>query len=348
MKNFWSSFLKPKGASAKWLVFLSIVIVLGLGAMGYLDIVKEYTDTKALSYKFGSYEVSLYKALQSIFVVIFVFWVAAIFSDVAEGRILKVRKMRASSRSLILKLVQILIYFIAFILSLDIIGIDLTTLTVFSGALGIGLGFGLQKISSNFISGLILLMEKSVEESDLVELSDGTFGFIRRVSARFTLVETFDGKEILVPNEDFITSRVVNWTYSNPKARIEIPVGVSYKSDLEKVHSLILEAAKEHPRCANDPEPICYLRGFGDSSVNFILHLWVDDVVLGRWLPQSEIMFAIWRKFAENDIEIPFPQRDLHLKTPEAIKIASAADLKKKTDKKAGKKGAVKPKEKKD
>ena len=242
--------------------------------------------------------------------------------------------MRSASRSLVLKLVQIFIYFIAFILSLDIIGIDLTTLTVFGGALGIGLGFGLQKISSNFISGLILLMEKSVEEGDLIELTDGTFGFIRKVSARFTLVETFDGKEILVPNEDFITSRVVNWTYSNPHGRVEIPVGVSYGSDIEKAKQLILEAAKEHPRCVSEPEPQCFLRNFGDSSVDFILHFWVADVVQGRWGPQSEVMFSIWNKFAENGIEIPFPQRDLHLKTPDVLSIQQVVDTAKKATKK--------------
>ncbi|MBT6547667.1 MAG: mechanosensitive ion channel, partial [Gammaproteobacteria bacterium] len=208
------------------------------------------------------------------------------------------------------------IYLVAFLVGLDFVGIDLTTLTVFSGAVGIGLGFGLQKIASNFISGLILLMEKSIEEGDLIELSDGTFGYIRRASARYTLVETFDSKEILVPNEDLITSRVVNWTFSNSSARIEIELGVAYDSDIDLAHDLILAAAREHPRCAIKPEPACFLRFFGDSSVNFILHFWVEDVTLGRWPTQSEVMFSIWRKFKDNGIEIPFPQRDLHIKGP--------------------------------
>jgi len=193
--------------------------------------------------------------------------------------------------------------------------IDLTTLKIFSGALGIGLGFGLQKIASNFISGIILLMEKSVEQDDLVEMGDGTTGFIRRSSARFTVIETFDGKEVMVPNEDFITNRVVNWTYSDTKGRIEIPIGVAYGSDIQKAHDLILEAATENPLCISDPAPFCYLRNFGDSSVDFILHLWIADVTGGRWKTQSQVMFEIWRKFKANEIEIPFPQRDLHLKS---------------------------------
>jgi len=217
---------------------------------------------------------------------------------------------------LVLKLAQIVIYLVAFLVGLDFVGIDLTTLTVFSGAVGIGLGFGLQKIASNFISGLILLMEKSIEEGDLIELSDGTFGYIRRASARYTLVETFDSKEILVPNEDLITSRVVNWTFSNSSARIEIELGVSYDSDIDLAHDLIIAAARENPRCAIAPEPACFLRSFGDSSVNFTLHFWVEDVTLGRWPTQSEVMFSIWRKFKDNGIEIPFPQRDLHIKGP--------------------------------
>jgi len=217
---------------------------------------------------------------------------------------------------LVLKLAQIVIYLVAFLVGLDFVGIDLTTLTVFSGAVGIGLGFGLQKIASNFISGLIILMEKSIEEGDLIELSDGTFGYIRRASARYTLVETFDSKEIRVPNEDLITSRVVNWTFSNSSARIEIELGVAYDSDIDLAHDLILAAAREHPRCVIKPEPACFLRSFGDSSVNFILHFWVEDVTLGRWPTQSEVMFSIWRKFKDNGIEIPFPQRDLHIKGP--------------------------------
>jgi small-conductance mechanosensitive channel len=134
------------------------------------------------------------------------------------------------------------------------------------------------------------------------------------------LFETFDGKEIMIPNEDFVTTRVINWTYSNTKGRVAINIGVSYKSDIKKARELILEAAREHERCSQDPEPTCFLREFADSSVNFLLFFWVDDIIKGRYQPQSEVMFAIWDKFAENNIEIPFPQRDVHIKNPEALK----------------------------
>jgi small-conductance mechanosensitive channel len=321
MTNLWINIIKPKGAYAKWLIFLTLVAILILGTTGHFEVIRQFLDTETLTFKTGEFRISAYGFLRALVTIALIFWVTAIASDVVESRVGKIKKLRAANRTLLLKIIQIIIYFIAFLFTLDVVGVDLTTLTVFSGALGIGLGFGLQKIASNFISGIILLLEKSVEQDDLVELADGTFGFIRKSSARFTLIETFDSKEILVPNEDLITSRVTNWTYSNTKGRVEISVGVSYDSDIEKAHALILEAAKTHPRCIKEPDPKCYLRNFNDSSVDFILHFWVDDVTKGRWEPHSEVMFEIWRKFKENNIEIPFPQRDLHLKTPDIIKV---------------------------
>ncbi len=321
MKKLWIALIKPTGIYAKWLIFLSLAVMLGLGSLGYFDVLREYLDTEALTFGVGAYSLSVYGLLRALMMIALVFWTAAIITDLAEGRINSISTLRPANRALATKIVQIAIYVVAFLVTLDFVGIDLTTLTIFSGALGIGLGFGLQKIASNFVSGLILLFEKSIEEGDLVELADGTYGFLRTASARFTLIETFDGREILVPNEDLITSRVTNWTYSNSKGRVEIKFGVSYKSDIEKARELILEAALEHPRCALDPEPKCYLRNYGDSSVELLLLFWVEDVTAGRWEPQSDVMFSVWRKFKENDIEIPFPQRDLHIKSAEIIQV---------------------------
>ncbi len=325
MKFSILNIFKSKSSFAKWFIFLALATIIGFGSVGYFDSIRNQLDTAAFSFSFGEYRVSLYVIIKATLIVIFIFWAATVVSDLISVRINRFQNLRAANRELLNKIIQITIYLVSFILALDILGIDLTTLTVFSGALGIGLGFGLQKIASNFISGLILLLEKSIEQGDLVEIGDGAVGFIRKASARFTLVETFDGKEIMIPNEDFITNRVTNWTYSNTKGRVEIGVGVSYGSDLEKVFELLLQAASEHPRCATEPEPACYLREFGDSSVNFILHFWVQDVTTGRWGPKSQVLFSIWHKFKENGIEIPFPQRDLHLKSPQTINITSDA-----------------------
>ncbi len=243
----------------------------------------------------------------------------AFFPDFLRSVLISIKGVKAGNKEILNKAFQILFYFLAFIISLDVLGIDLKTLTIFGGAVGIGIGFGLQKITSNFISGIILLFEKSVRNNDLVELADGVFGYVRHTGARYTLIETFEGREVMIPNEDFITNRVVNWTYKNKEARIRLDVGVSYDSDIEKARDLILEAAKEHPRCVTVPKPQCFLREFADSSVSFLLFFWVADVTKGRFETQSDVMRAIWKKFKENNITIPFPQRDIHIKNPERL-----------------------------
>jgi small-conductance mechanosensitive channel len=319
MKTFLLSLIKPNGAWAGILVFATLVAVLAAGMSGHLDAVRTYLDTPMLTFTVGSLAVSAYDVLRGILVLAMVFWTTAIIAALVEGRLAKLTKLRATTRILITKVFQIALYVVAFLVTMDLMGLDLTTLTVFSGALGIGLGFGLQKIASNFISGIILLLERSVEQDDLIELPDGVSGFVRKSSARYTLIETLDGKEILVPNEDLITNRVTNWTLTNTRGRIEISIGVSYGSDLEKAQALILEAAREHPSTIEDPKPQCFLRNFGDSSVDFTLLFWIGDVVKGRWAPQSEVMFTIWRKFRDAGIEIPFPQRDVHIKSSTSV-----------------------------
>lgn len=241
------------------------------------------------------------------------FGVASFLSNVGNGQIRKIKKISSTTRSLLIKVWDVLVYVLALLFVLNSLGFKLTTFTVIGGALGVGIGFGLQKISSNFISGIILLFERSIEVNDLIEMGD-IYGFVRRLGARFCLIETFDGKEVFVPNEDLITSRVTNWTYSNSRARVELTVGVSYNADPLKVQQLILEAAHEHEECLADPAPSCYLREFGDSSVNFLLYFFVPDVTKGRFQIHSEVMMSIWYKFKENGIEIPFPQRDVSIK----------------------------------
>lgn len=321
MKFSFLKILRPRISWLKWIVFILLAGTIILESTGSFQSFQNRLDTETLSFALGEYRISLYAFIRSLLIVTLVFWTANLITDLISERIARLSKVRATNRELIKKILQIATYLIAFFFTLDFLGIDLTTLTMFSGALGIGLGFGLQKIASNFISGLILLMEKSIEQDDLVDVGNGAIGFVRKASARFTLVETFDGKEIMIPNEDFITNRVTNWTYSNSNGRVEIAIGVAYGSDLERVMGILLEAAREHPDCVENPEPSCYLREFGDSSVNFILHFWIADVSKGRWRPKSEVMMSIWRKFKQHGIEIPFPQRDLHLKSPEIIKL---------------------------
>ncbi|WP_417476861.1 mechanosensitive ion channel family protein [Maricaulis sp.] len=322
MGDFWKHVVKPSGPWAHWLIFISLLGIVIAGVTGHLAIVSQYLDTEALTFRAGEFHVSPYDALRALVLLVLIFWVTAAIADLVQHRVRGLSKLHPTTRTLVSKIFQIAIYIIAILISMDVLGLNLTTLTVFSGAVGIGIGFGLQTIASNFISGLILLLERSVDIDDLIELPDGVTGFVRKSSARYTLLETLDGKEVLVPNEDFITNRVTNWTLSTSKARVEISVGVAYGCDLELAHNLILEAATEHAMCMSDPAPQCFLRNFGDSSIDFILTFWVEDIVAGRWRPQSDVMFAIWHKFRDNGIEIPFPQRDLHIKNAAALKEA--------------------------
>lgn len=320
LKNIFMRLLKPRAWVAKLLLLLLVLAFFSLGFLDYLEPIRTFLDTDELSFHLGDMRFSAYLLVKALFSLILIFWLAGLSSDFVEAHIKSLSRIKSSNRALIIKTLQILIYFAAATISLDIFGFDLTTLTIFSGAVGIGVGFGLQKISSNFISGIILLFEKSIEDDDLVELEDGTLGFVRRTGARYTLLETHDGKEMMIPNEDFITSHVTNWTYTNSRGRVEINVGVSYECDVERAIELILEAAKSHPRSIIDPEPVCFMREFADSSINLLLQFWVADVTLGRFEPQSDVMRTIWRLFKENDIQIPYPQRDVHIKSPGDVK----------------------------
>ena len=265
----------------------------------------------------GDVRITAYTMLKAAFIVSIVLWIGQIISRGTETRIRRNASISRPTQELLIKLFDIALYVVLGMTTLNLIGIDLTALAVFSGALGVGLGFGLQKIASNFISGIILLTEKSVNINNLIEMDDGIYGYVRKLGARASVVETFDGKEVMVPNEDFITSRVANLTHSTTRGRVEVPVGVSYSSDLDLVNRLILEAANKCEQASqqDDLKPQCFLREFGDSSVNFLLTFWLEDVTQGKWKAQSQVMFTIWNSFKEHNIEIPFPQRDLHIRS---------------------------------
>lgn len=311
--NILPYLIKPKTWFIRSLITVIVLSVALLGYFGYLKSTIELLDSEKLSFSLGTINISLYQLLKRLTFLILLISFVNFILDRGVKYFRKTRKIKPANKPLIIKIYQIIICVVAFLFGLNILNIKLTSLAIFGGAVGIGLGFGLQKITSNFISGLILLFEKSIEEGDLVELENGIYGFIKNTGARYTLIETFDSKEIMIPNEEFITKNVINWTYSNKQGRIDVKIGVSYKSDIEKARELILEAAKEHKMCSKEPEPNCFLREYADSSVNFLLYFWIDDVTMGRFEPQSDVMRAIWRKFKENNIEIPFPQRDVHI-----------------------------------
>lgn len=300
----------------KWTTALLLVCFVAAGFMGHLNPVLEFLDKPEFQFSIGIYETSVSRILTKIFVVFALFWIATLITAMGKKSIRKINALKPSNRTLLSNGLQILIFAIVFMIGLDLLGINMTSFAVVGGAIAVGIGFGLQKITSNFISGLILLFEKSVEEGDLIELNDGTVGFVRNTGARYTLIETFDNKDLMVPNEDFITNRVTNWTFKSTRARVDTRITVAYDSDLEFTRTLILETARAHARCSPDPEPQCHLDSYGENGFNFILYFWVSDVTLGRMDVKSDILRTLWGEFKTHKIVVPLPQRSVHISNP--------------------------------
>ncbi len=289
-------------------IFLMPAMVLDI--FGILDSTTAYLDQYAL--KIGTFRISVYLVIKAFIVLILLFWVANLILRKSHSYVENSRKIDSSTKGIINKFVDIVVYSFVFIAVLKILGVDMTTFAVLGGAIGVGIGFGLQKIASNFISGIILLFEKSVEIGDIVEIDNGNiYGTVKHFGGRYALVEATDGKEIMIPNEDFITGRVTNWTYSNNRARIEINVGVGYESDLEKVKQIMIECASSHPRCLNYPEIECFVTKFDEYDIKFVLYFWISDIVQGRAGAKSDVMVKIWNSFKANNIRIPVPQREV-------------------------------------
>jgi small-conductance mechanosensitive channel len=312
--------------TAGWVIAL---VIIPLTLMHFLGLWSPVTSAlKAIKFTIGTVKLTAYLVFKSLLAIVVLFWVSGFVVRLVEHRLNRLHSVNISTRALMSKLFQIVLYFVVFIVILQIVGIDLTALSVFGGALGVGLGFGLQKIASNFISGIILLFEKSVQVGDMIELTDGTLGTVKQTGARYTLIETLDAREVLIPNEDFITQRMVNWTYSSKRARAEISLGVSYGTDLELAKQLMLNAAAAHPKCLADPAPSCFIIDFGESAIRMTLYFWIADITDGRLEPRSDILLAIWQSFREHGISIPFPQREVRvISRPEISDAAAPATI---------------------
>lgn len=241
-------------------------------------------------------------------------WLAN-FATGLLSKFLRARKsLTPSTRVLLSNLQRIGIFCFAILIGLNIAGVDLTSLAVFSGALGLGLGFGLQKVISNFFCGLVLLLDRSIKPGDVIEIDD-SFGWINSIRSRYVSVITRDRKEHLIPNEDLITNKVINWSFSDKFIRVKADVGISYQADPHRARDICLEAMKSVDRVLEFPEPNCLLMGFGDSSVDLQLRFWINTPKEGVGNIRSAVLFKVWDLFKQEGIEIPFPQRDLHVKS---------------------------------
>ncbi len=293
-----------------WIAWLFVAATI----LGITDDIVALLDKAAFSV--GNFRLSLLGAIQAALLIGLMLWVSVTAGGFFDRRIQKVDELTPSLRVLLGKIVRITLIFIAVLVAISSLGIDLTALTVLSGAVGVGIGFGLQKVVSNFISGIIILMDQSIKPGDTIELGQ-TFGWIRELRARFVSVVTRDGREYLIPNEDFITTQVINWSFSDKYVRLDVPFGVSYDSDPHEVARLAIEAAANVDRVVEEfKAPVCWITAFGDSSIEFLLRFWITDPQEGLTNIRGKVLLALWDTFKEHDIQIPYPHRELLFKTP--------------------------------
>ena len=266
-----------------------------------------------VGFSLGTTRVSLLSVIQISVTLLVLLAVVRLVSRVANQSIKRAKGLDATQQLLTQKLVGVALLVAAFFIGIDIVGIDLTALAVFSGAFGLAVGFGLQKTFGNLIAGIILLMDRSIKPGDVIVVGE-SFGHVSKIGVRAVSIVTRDGKEHLIPNENLMTQEVENWSYSSPNVRVHIPVGVAYDSDLALAQKLMVQAAMEPERVLKAPKPTVWLRGFGDSSVDHEILVWIADPEAGVGNVQSQILNRLWVLFKENGVEIPFPQRDIRVK----------------------------------
>lgn len=299
---------------AVWLAWtLAAIYVVGLWAP-----VMEFLDGLGMS--FGDTYISVLQLAKGMALFVLLFQVAGTATRISSEKLTGSSQLSPSVQVLFLKVIKFGLYTVAFLLAVSSVGIDLTSLAVLSGAIGVGIGFGLQKIFSNLVSGVILLMEKSVKPGDTIEVG-GVYGTVIGLNFRFAQVLTRDGKEYLIPNENLITNEVVIWTHQDPNVRLKIPVGVGYDTDLRKAMELMEDAARSVSRVLENPAPVTRLVAFGDNSVDLEIRVWIRDADQGVVNVRSEVLLNIWDVFQEHGVEIPFPQRDVHVKQLPPVRI---------------------------
>ncbi|MEM6408756.1 MAG: mechanosensitive ion channel domain-containing protein [Pseudomonadota bacterium] len=292
-----------------------------LYVLGILEETERILDTAAI--EVGEVRISLLLILQGIVIIGVLFALARFVTQTTTSRVQANENISPSMRVLIVKVIQILFYALAAYFGVKAIGLDLTGLAVLSGAIGVGLGFGLQKVVSNLVSGVIILLDKSIKPGDVISLGD-TFGWINTLGARYASVVTRNGKEYLIPNEDLITNQVVNWSHSNDFVRLDIYFGTAYTDDPHLVRKLAIEAAKGVDRVLASKPPVCHIVGFGDSSVDYILRFWISDPTGGLTNIRGNVFLALWDIFKEHEISIPFPQREVKVLGGEMPKAVAA------------------------
>jgi len=277
----------------------------------------------------GTWRISAFDVLFAVAAVLLVLAFALVATRLTRSALRRMTALDGTQSVLAEKIATIVIWVVTFLVGVDLLGIDLTALTVFSGAFGLAIGFGLQKTFGNLIAGIILLLDKSIKPGDVIAIADQagqqTFGQIRKIGIRAVSVTTRDEREYLIPNENLMINQVENWSYSSKNVRIQVPVGVSYDADMALAEKLMLEAAGKARRVLETPPPTVWWVGFGDNAVDFTIHCWINDPEDGIGNVRSDVLKNLWALFKEHGIALPYPQRDLHLKESAALDQVIAA-----------------------
>lgn len=305
------------GARLFWLISIGIWMMIALRLLTVWGFYESSTDAfegiLRPEITIGKVSISLGLLLLGALAIYLGFFISRLVNGVLDAEVFPRTDLDVGARHAIGRILHYVLVLIGFLMAMSLVGIHLESFLVLGGALGVGIGFGLQHVANNFISGLILLFERPVKVGDTVQV-ENQWGRVKRIGLRSTIIETFDRSELIVPNSQLVSSTVVNWTLSNPVARVRIPVGVAYGTDLELAMKLLIQAAKNVPRVLEDPPPNALFLGFGDSSLSLELHAWVGDI-RERLSVQSELCREIDRLFRLAGVEIPYPQRDLHIKS---------------------------------
>ena len=266
-----------------------------------------------VSFRVGKQTIDLWMLMHGVLTVGVTLLLALWIASLIENRLMAAQQMDGNVREVLARLAKALLAVIALLCSLSLVGIDITALSVFGGALAVGLGLGLQKIASNYVSGFIILLDRSIRLGNLVAVDDATTGTVTQITTRYTVLRTLTGVEVIIPNEYLVNNVVRNLSFSDTRVRVVVGVQVAYDADLEKAMALMVDAARQQPRVLADPEPGAMLTGFADSGINLELGFWVADPEAGTGGVRSDISLAVLKGFRANGVEIPFPQREVRI-----------------------------------
>ena len=284
--------------------------IASLSILGLLGPLVRELDASALH--LGKFRLSAMTAINALLFLAALLWLTTILFRFLQRQISRTTSLTPSLQVLLVQLLQIFLPTMAVVIALSSAGIDLTALTVVFGAVGLGVGLGLQRVVGNLVAGLTLLIGKSIKPGDIIEYKK-SYGWVTAMGARYVTLRTRDGVEHLVPNDYFLENGVENWSYSDVRLRLHVPVGIAYDADVHQAMALCLDAAKSAKRVLEHPEPLCLLKEFGESSINLEIRMWIEDPRNGTQNVKSEVLLGVWDHFKAAGIKFPFPQRDVHI-----------------------------------